>query len=202
MTTHCMIDLETMGNGIDAAIVAIGAVKFDPHDPQPLAPPGSDSVCYTTNPPSYTVATYPSFYEIVSLRSSVEYGLKIGADTVMWWLQQDDAARKELYDRPGIPLLEAIHKLSKWYLDDPKPSIFWSDSTFDATILNYIYSLKGDGRWCPWRYKEVMDYRTMRHLFLKGVIREQYCNPKKHNALWDAWSQANMVKLFYQEMKG
>ena len=26
---HCMVDLETMGNGSNAAIIAIGAVAFD-----------------------------------------------------------------------------------------------------------------------------------------------------------------------------
>ena len=30
MTTHVMIDLETMGTGSYAAIISIGAVKFDP----------------------------------------------------------------------------------------------------------------------------------------------------------------------------
>lgn len=67
-----MLDLETMGNGPDAAIVAVGAIEFDA-----------------------TAGTLGrTFYRGVNLETSVRGGGKIDASTVMWWLRQNDEARK------------------------------------------------------------------------------------------------------------
>ncbi|MEM8381682.1 3'-5' exonuclease, partial [Morganella morganii] len=62
---HLMIDLETMGNKPDSAIVAIAAVPFD------MVSGVTDDAL---------------FYEIIDLRSSEKYGGSIDADTVLWWL--------------------------------------------------------------------------------------------------------------------
>ena len=67
--THIMLDLETMGNSSNAAITAIGAVKFD------IANGITDS-----------------FYLKVDLESAVALGGKMDPSTVIWWLGQNDAA--------------------------------------------------------------------------------------------------------------
>ncbi|MEM8483825.1 3'-5' exoribonuclease, partial [Morganella morganii] len=56
---HLMIDLETMGNKPDSAIVAIAAVPFD------MVSGVTDDAL---------------FYEIIDLRSSEKYGGSIDAD--------------------------------------------------------------------------------------------------------------------------
>lgn len=70
-----MLDLETMGNGPDAAIVAIGAVAF--------------SLERAEISPSV-------FYRLVTLESAVRQGGSIEPSTVIWWLQQSDEAREEI----------------------------------------------------------------------------------------------------------
>ena len=67
--SHIMLDLETMGNGNRAAIIAIGAVAFN------------------------SSGVNQRFYQQVRLDMSIDCGLEMDASTVLWWLQQSDAAR-------------------------------------------------------------------------------------------------------------
>lgn len=68
---HVMVDLETMGKKHNAPIVAIGAVVFDPA----------------------TGSIGESFYKVVCLESSVNWGAVIDPSTVIWWLKQSSEAR-------------------------------------------------------------------------------------------------------------
>ena len=63
-----MLDLETMGTGTQAAIVAIGAVEFDLEKG----------------------ILGEEFYRTVDLSSSISCGGIIDADTVLWWMQQSE----------------------------------------------------------------------------------------------------------------
>lgn len=68
-----MIDLETMGMGPDAAIISIGAVKFDLKEKR----------------------LGDEFYTVVDLESSLAAGGTVTAGTILWWMGQEDAAREE-----------------------------------------------------------------------------------------------------------
>src|SRR4051794_11270840 len=68
-----MVDLETMGLDPDAAIVAIGATKFTLGE-EPVS----------------------TFYANVDLGDCLSLGLTVSASTIMWWLQQEHAARAAL----------------------------------------------------------------------------------------------------------
>ena len=133
-----MLDLETMGSDSDAAVVAIGAVKFDPA----------------------TGKTGEEFYEVVDLQSSVDAGMRMNVSTVMWWMRQEDEARKKISEVKGVPLRDALVRFSEWFGDD-KP--VWGDgATFDNVILSNAYSLTGLKR--PWSYRSDRCYRTMKNL--------------------------------------
>ncbi|HHE8470041.1 TPA: 3'-5' exoribonuclease, partial [Klebsiella pneumoniae] len=71
---HVMVDLETMGKKYNAPIVAIGAVVFDPA----------------------TGSIGESFYKVVCLESSVNWGAVIDPSTVIWWLKQSSEARSAI----------------------------------------------------------------------------------------------------------
>jgi hypothetical protein len=78
-----MLDLETMGTSPNAAIVAIGAVKFDPG----------------------TGELGGRFYQVVDLASSVAAGCVIDPDTVLWWMRQSPEARA-MFDAPRVPIVQ------------------------------------------------------------------------------------------------
>ena len=84
-----MLDLETLGKLPDAAIIAIGAVHFDLE----------------------TSAIQSRFYTVVDLESSVDSGGIMDASTVLWWLQQNEEARKALTE-PGKSQLTALHEFA------------------------------------------------------------------------------------------
>ena len=76
---HVMTDIETMGKNPNAPIVAIGAVLFDP----------------------VAGELGNQLYVKVNLEDAVRTGGVMDASTVLWWLQQDDAARVELLRERG-----------------------------------------------------------------------------------------------------
>jgi len=156
-----MIDLETMGSGSNAAIVAIGAVKFDKR------------------------GTREIFYKTIKLESSVSFGLDIDADTVMWWLKQNDEARRALTEEEGETLNFALSCFNTWVGDDP---IVWGNgSDFDNVILANAYKKTAVQKELPWKFWNNRCYRTMKSLY-RDVKMER--KGTHHNALDDAISQA------------
>lgn len=131
---NIMLDLETMGNGSNAAIIAIGAVRFD------------------------TEVT-DKFYETVALDSAVASGLEIDPDTVMWWMKQSDEARSQ-FDRQSEHLRTALMLFTQWIGDN---AIVWGNgSDFDNVILANAY--KKCGLTVPWRFWNNRCYRTIKNL--------------------------------------
>lgn len=168
MATNVMVDIETMGNGPDAAIVSIGAVKFDPMADK-----------------SHSDAIYLD----VDLESAVRYGGKIDPSTVMWWMQPDqDAGRAyisgsvEEKNRHDLPT--ALEGFAMWFGDESLPT--WGNgATFDNVILRRAYDRVGLA--CPWTYKHDRCYRTFRALAPALEIERL---GDYHNALHDAMTQA------------
>lgn len=171
---NAMLDLETMGSGPNAAIVAIGAVMFD-IDTRQIG---------------------DTFYEVIDLESSVSTGGVIDASTVQWWLQQSDDARKAIDGtRPSIPMDRALIRFKKWLTVWPTYDVYkngytgciWGNgAAFDNVILASAYRRRGMP--IPWSHWNDRCYRTVkalhRHVKLERVGTH-------HNALDDAISQAN-----------
>jgi len=132
---HIMFDLETMGNSSDAAIVAIGAVKFN-----------------TKN--------ISEFYTVVDLQSSIDYGLTVTASTIMWWLEQSDEARGALKDTP-ISLMAALECLGRFVSKD---DLVWGNgATFDNVIITNAYKACHTVR--PWGFRNDRCFRTVKSLY-------------------------------------
>lgn len=161
-----MLDLEAMGTGPNAAIVAIGAVKFDLRTLQ---------------------IDDNTFYRVVDLKSSVVYGGTIDASTVIWWMQQSDEARLDLV-KNGVNLWDAIRAFTAW-LDNTMQAentrIWGNGADFDNIILASAYKNTGMAR--PWNFRNNRCYRTVKNLF--PSIKPQRTGTH-HNALDDALSQA------------
>ena len=162
--THIMLDLETMGNSSNAAIVAIGAVKFD------VANGITDS-----------------FYQKVDLESAVDNGGVMDPSTVIWWLGQNDAARKEL-QAPGCispSILPTLVGFSAWLGDGLHARIWGNGAAFDNVILVNAYKkLVVDAPWLHWNDR---CYRTMKALYPNVP---KVTPTVAHHALADAEAQA------------
>ena len=160
-----MLDLETMGTGPQAAIVAIGAVEFD----------------------AQSQLIGEEFYVVVDLESSVAHGGVIDASTVLWWLKQSDAARAA-FDRSGTSLTAALIQFSSWMTARaPRENVrVWGNgAAFDNVILASAYRQANITQ--PWLFWNDRCYRTVKALSPAVTMQR---NGTHHNALDDAESQA------------
>lgn len=158
-----MLDLETMGNGPNAAIVAIGAVEFDPT----------------------TRSLGRRFYQVADLETSVRGGGEIDASTVMWWLRQSDEARKDISGE-GQPLQQVLVAFGTWLAalaDDVK--VWGNGAGFDNVILSQAY--RRADLTVPWPHWNDRCYRTMKAM--RPDVKMERVGVH-HNAINDAESQA------------
>lgn len=176
-----MLDLETMGTSPNAAIIAIGAVEFDPVAGQ----------------------LGERFYEVVDLQSSVDLGGVIDPSTVMWWLKQSDAARAAV-GVDAIHIQDALGRFSAWLskrADASELRMWGNGAGFDNVVLARAYNRAH--RPAPWRFFNDRCYRTMKAQ-RPDVAFER--TGTHHHALADAVSQAQHLIAILggltQEQKG
>jgi hypothetical protein len=133
---NVMVDLETMGDGANAAIVSIGAVRFNEE------------------------GITDKYYQIVDLQSCIDSGLVVTGSTIQWWLKQSDQAREEIAQR-GIHLAAALQDFTTWLGDDV---ILWGNgASFDNVILASAY--RAVSHRLPWKFWNDRCYRTVKNQF-------------------------------------
>lgn len=165
-----MLDLETMGAGPDAAIVSIGAVAFD-----------VERCCLG-----------PGFYQTVTLQSSVDLGGVMDPATIVWWMEQDPAARAAL-QKSATHISRALQGFTGFVdsiRDGSGPSpldvrIWGNGAAFDNVILRSSY--RRSGSLPPWSFWNDRCYRTVKAMN-PGVRLVRIGT--HHNAFMDAVSQA------------
>ena len=107
-----MIDIETLGTEDHAAIVQIGAVRFDIYG---------------------TGVIGPDQFSCQIDWDSANFG-KIEPDTLQWWLSQDAAVRNRVFRQEGAASLPAaLRSLDGWVTRSGPVATIWScPPNFDA----------------------------------------------------------------------
>lgn len=182
--THLMVDMETMGNSPDAPIVSIGAVFFDPS----------------------TGNTGAEFYQVVSLESSMSFGMKPDASTIQWWLKQSSEARSAILVDEAMGLRESLELLADFIAENAANGshtvqLWGNGCSFDNVILRRAYGLTETPFAVPfWNDRDV---RTMVELGKSVGINPRYDIPFEgdmHNALSDARHQVKYVSAIWQRL--
>lgn len=175
MSKHVMIDLETLGTTPFSAILSLGAVKFDPNDPTDKG---------------------EALYVLVDPISCTKHGLRMDADTVMWWMQPERAAaRQEFLDGLKYDLQTMCAGFVNWFsppeqrVDGKIVSLpVWGNgAAFDNVILRSAFQAAGVEP--PWSFHDDRCFRTMKNL-PKAKALEPERSGTHHNALHDAVHQA------------
>lgn len=182
--THLMVDMETMGNSPDAPIVSIGAVFFDPS----------------------TGNTGAEFYQVVSLESSMSFGMKPDASTIQWWLKQSSEARSAILVDEAMGLLETLELLADFIAENAANGshtvqVWGNGCSFDNVILRRAYTLTDTPFAVPFRNDR--DVRTMVELGKSVGINPRFDIPFEgdmHNALSDARHQVKYVSAIWQRL--
>lgn len=174
MSTHVMIDIETMGTGNNAALLSIGATKFDP----------------------IIRGVFDSFYAAIDLSSAMAAGGVVTASTIEWWL---DAERQEAWARykneEKFDVFTALDAFVDWYGPESLPT--WGNgATFDNVIVRS--SMERVAVTPPWKFWDDRCYRTVKNS-APGVKLER--KGTHHNALDDAISQTEHLQDIVQYLQ-
>ena len=160
-----MVDLETLGTRPGCAVVSIGAVFFDIE---------FDNLGAT-------------FYRAIALEKSV--GLRVEAETLVWWMQRDAAARRVFSDDDRVSLDRALQDFEDFVRRNTTGEVrLWGNgAAFDNAILAEVYEAAGRMEFIPWKFRNDRCYRTLKSLAPEiPLVRVG----TYHNALDDAVSQA------------
>lgn len=181
MTKHFMVDIETLSTAVNAAVLSVGAVEFDP----------------------FTGNIARDFYR--ELRLDLQQGRHISASTVQWWAKQiseNPSSNILAKSNAGktIPM-DVVCELGQFInggvafsvgrVEDYKDIAVWAcDPDFDLAILSNFY---GELRLpVPWKFWETRSVRTARMLnTIAGIEVPQ--RVVTHNALEDCERQVEEV---------
>lgn len=166
MKNRIMIDLETLGVSSSPVILSIGAVRFDLN------------------------GVRDDFYQRIEIASCTAVELKIDPETVMWWMQQSDEARKALFSQEcsTVYLVDALLALDAWAIGSHgQVDEIWgngasSDNVWIANAFKAIDYKPG------WDFRADRCYRTLKNLYPDVSLPEK--QGAEHNAVDDARFQA------------
>ncbi len=165
---NIMLDIETMGNTQNSAIVSIGAARFN----------------------AYGVTD--EFQSLpIKLESSIGAGLHMDASTVMWWMKQSEEARSKIYSGE-VELGEVLVDFAHWINESEHPPIVWGNGAmFDNSILGNAYDKLGMEK--PWAFWNDRCYRTVKSLYPNTEMERIGVY---HHAVDDAKSQVlHLLKI-------
>ncbi|MCW5720751.1 MAG: 3'-5' exoribonuclease [Devosia sp.] len=158
------IDIETLGTRPGSVILSVGAVAFDRTEG----------------------LIGQSYYSAINLNDSLGAGMAIDGPTLLWWLDQEDAARREAF--AGHQALTDVLFALRKFVTDVDPEFIWAKPpSFDITLLEYAYAAVNIP--VPWQHRQPRDCRTLFHL--TGAVQPEFGTA--HHALDDAISQAGGV---------
>lgn len=166
-STHYVLDLETMGKGPRAAIVAIGCVRIE----------------------QGTITD--KLYRRVCLESSLQAGLVMDASTVNWWLKQDAAARAEVDGSQASVLLPVGLSALENFITEDKALVWGNGSSFDNVIVRSALDACGMGN--LWHFWNDRDLRTLLALYPEAKMLP--FEGTKHHAEQDALHEAKQLLM-------
>lgn len=193
-TVHVMIDIETLGNANDAAILSIGAIAFFP-----------------SSPSHGDIPEHKSFHKHVTLKSNLETGRTITASTLQWWLRQSPIAQQRVFlPDTAVTLNRALEELHEFitgvagelilftstgvYIQSKDLNVWANSPSFDLAILETAF--QGAGLKVPWEYYQERDVRTIKTLLTSeelGLIKYRNKSRVEHDALEDCRYQVDIV---------
>lgn len=164
-----MLDFETLGQKPDTTVLSLGAVFFTRE------------------------GILKEKEWVFDLKGQFNARRSVTADTLLWWMQQSEAARKVFTDtKKGIMVKDFLHEMN-CLIANPDTCVWGNGATFDVGIIENMYHTFQME--LPWKFWNVRCYRTLKMMF--GI--EKVAPPREgthHNALDDARYQAKCLMGF------
>ena len=161
-----MLDIETLDTAPSAAVLSIGAVKFN-----------SDGLG-------------EAFYARLDSNAQLSLGRTQSEATSNWWAGQSDAARAEVFVMPEWTNLMTLLKFSQFFNHD-NYNVWGNGSDFDNVIVKSLFGTYGFT--LPWKHNKNRCFRTFREMVYGNFpfLKDDQIKPElAHHALSDARAQA------------
>lgn len=171
MTTHVMIDNETLDTKPGAVILTVGAVKFDPYR-EDFAP-------------------HSKTLWRLCIESQLEAGRTVSDSTLEWWGGQPEDIREMSFSGERISLPDFFSELNRYLVGVDK--IWCHGPQFDMVMIENLFEQFDHHQ--NWKYWQVMDSRTLFNLMPKDPRKSVQQN--LHSADDDAYWQAVCVQKAY-----
>ena len=181
-----MIDIETLDLTPKAVVTQIAVVAFDLDDPETII---------------REIEEYLPIQPQFNLRRTVN------ASTILWWMDQDEAARKRLKASAGddfdelVALVNSVNRKLNQVIEAADTVEVWARGPqFDIVTLESLFS--DLGQMAPWRYDSVRDLRTA--LALAGVAKGDVpmrAGLVAHHALSDCRHQIDCLMEAQRRMR-
>jgi len=182
-----MIDIETLGQGSNAPIVAIAACFFNLE----------------------TGKVQDTFHEVISLKSNMKFGLIPDADTTIWWMNQTDEARA-IFDSkqyPSVDLDLALENLNDFLTTHctVKPRVnlkMWGNgSDFDNVILwNALKTAKVKRIWSINNNRDVRTINDLGKMLFNIEHKKVPFEGIEHYAVDDAMHQIKCICAVFKKL--
>lgn len=175
-----MLDLETYSTASNACILSIGACFFD-----------EDTIG-------------EKFYQVLHYHNqATSWNRHVSAQTVQWWNEQSEEARKVFNDPKAVELQHGLLNFWLWAREgrDFKKIEMWGNGAdFDCVILGNAFEAVGIQK--PWNYGNNRCFRTLKNIV---KLRPGFGIPPRegthHNALDDAIYQARCAQVYLKELQ-
>lgn len=171
----CMVDIETLATGPEAAVISIGVAAFD--DEAIVASGG------------------------IQIASGDWHGL-IDPDTVKWWLQQSPEAQRNTFF--GTTTAKKAAEQFAFFMKEHGGDELWAnDPSFDCVILRRWWQRTTGNSRFPSHYREERSCRTIFAEARRAGIDLQaaWVGGLAHSAESDAICQAKAVILARQGLR-
>lgn len=170
---HFVLDLETQSTRAHAAITSIGIVYLRLHAA------------------TKALMDRHEFY----VRTAPHPGAHVCAETLAWWQQQDEKARREVDGSQTRITMALALELAAHFIEAQAPNkaqrLLWGNGpSFDNAILAEAYRAHGLEQ--PWEYWNDRDLRTLLALHPSAKQLATFTGIK-HHALHDARHEAALL---------
>lgn len=180
---HIMLDLETLGTSQDSVVTEIGTAIYD----------GSNE--------------FKMFFAPLYIEEQTKRGRKTCKETLQWHFENNAENFTRYIDGYKAPIEDALNELNRVIDSIESNKIYlWANSPdFDVSILKNLFANFDMALSEKIRYNNILDFRTMRIMLSKDIVKTFYQESQeeieamdipskgKHNALADAILQLKVL---------